>query len=100
MIVGEIANFVAYIFAPAVLVTPLGALSIIVRYVIQPVEFTADWINVVISFAYIILGQCRIGPLYFEGKATEDGSIRLLTLHCGVHYHSIACTGGRDPDLC
>ncbi|KAM1149643.1 hypothetical protein ACFX15_029596 [Malus domestica] len=30
MIVGEIANFVAYAFAPAVLVTPLGALSIIV----------------------------------------------------------------------
>lgn len=34
VIVGEIANFVAYAFAPAVLVTPLGALSIIVRYFI------------------------------------------------------------------
>ncbi|XP_010665029.1 probable magnesium transporter NIPA6 isoform X2 [Vitis vinifera] len=34
MIVGEIANFVAYIFAPAVLVTPLGALSIIVSAVL------------------------------------------------------------------
>lgn len=31
MIVGEFANFIAYIYAPAVLVTPLGALSIIVR---------------------------------------------------------------------
>ncbi|XP_002960095.2 probable magnesium transporter NIPA4 [Selaginella moellendorffii] len=30
MIVGEIANFAAYAFAPAILVTPLGALSIIV----------------------------------------------------------------------
>ncbi|KAI4385387.1 hypothetical protein MLD38_003421 [Melastoma candidum] len=30
MIAGEAANFVAYAFAPAVLVTPLGALSIIV----------------------------------------------------------------------
>ncbi|XP_009768546.1 probable magnesium transporter NIPA3 isoform X2 [Nicotiana sylvestris] len=30
MIVGEIANFAAYAFAPAVLVTPLGALSIII----------------------------------------------------------------------
>ncbi|KAH8956066.1 hypothetical protein BDL97_07G018900 [Sphagnum fallax] len=30
MIVGEVANFAAYAFAPAVLVTPLGALSIIV----------------------------------------------------------------------
>ncbi|XP_031504075.1 probable magnesium transporter NIPA6 isoform X2 [Nymphaea colorata] len=34
MIGGEIANFVAYIFAPAVLVTPLGALSIIVSAVL------------------------------------------------------------------
>lgn len=32
VIVGEAANFIAYAFAPAVLVTPLGALSIIVRY--------------------------------------------------------------------
>ncbi|XP_028785105.1 probable magnesium transporter NIPA6 isoform X1 [Neltuma alba] len=34
MIVGEIANFVAYIYAPAVLVTPLGALSIIISAVL------------------------------------------------------------------
>lgn len=32
MIVGEAANFAAYAFAPAILVTPLGALSIIIRY--------------------------------------------------------------------
>ena len=31
MIVGEMANFAAYAFAPAIVVTPLGALSIIVR---------------------------------------------------------------------
>uniref|UniRef100_A0A453NU61 Probable magnesium transporter n=1 Tax=Aegilops tauschii subsp. strangulata TaxID=200361 RepID=A0A453NU61_AEGTS len=31
MILGEIANFAAYAFAPAILVTPLGALSIIFR---------------------------------------------------------------------
>ncbi|KAL3580024.1 hypothetical protein D5086_017859 [Populus alba] len=34
MIIGEVANFVAYAFAPAVLVTPLGALSIIVSAVL------------------------------------------------------------------
>lgn len=34
MIVGEVANFIAYIFAPAVLVTPLGALSIIVSAIL------------------------------------------------------------------
>ena len=31
VILGEIANFAAYAFAPAILVTPLGALSIIFR---------------------------------------------------------------------
>ncbi|KAH0885840.1 hypothetical protein HID58_061936 [Brassica napus] len=34
VIVGEAANFVAYIYAPAVLVTPLGALSIIISAVL------------------------------------------------------------------
>ncbi|WOL17236.1 putative magnesium transporter NIPA6 isoform X2 [Canna indica] len=34
MLLGEAANFVAYVFAPAALVTPLGALSIIVSAVL------------------------------------------------------------------
>lgn len=34
MIVGEFANFAAYAFAPAILVTPLGALSIIISAVL------------------------------------------------------------------
>ena len=29
-VVGEIANFAAYAFAPAILVTPLGALSVLI----------------------------------------------------------------------
>ncbi|XP_024533925.1 probable magnesium transporter NIPA4 isoform X2 [Selaginella moellendorffii] len=37
MIVGEIANFAAYAFAPAVLVTPLGALSIIVSAILADI---------------------------------------------------------------
>ncbi|KAF9581898.1 hypothetical protein BGW38_000918 [Lunasporangiospora selenospora] len=32
MIIGEICNFVAYSFAPALIVTPLGALSVVVWY--------------------------------------------------------------------
>lgn len=30
VILGEIANFAAYAFAPAILVTPLGALSVLI----------------------------------------------------------------------
>jgi drug/metabolite transporter (DMT)-like permease len=34
MLLGEIANFAAYAFAPAILVTPLGAVSIIISAVL------------------------------------------------------------------
>ncbi|CAB4017702.1 Magnesium transporter NIPA2, partial [Paramuricea clavata] len=34
MVFGEIANFTAYAFAPAVLVTPLGALSVLVSAIL------------------------------------------------------------------
>jgi magnesium transporter len=30
MVIGEVANFAAYAFAPAILVTPLGALSVLI----------------------------------------------------------------------
>ena len=39
MAIGEAANFAAYGFAPAILVTPLGALSVIVRYVHESLRF-------------------------------------------------------------
>lgn len=34
MILGEVANFAAYAFAPAILVTPLGALSVLIGAVL------------------------------------------------------------------
>ncbi|KAF0895645.1 hypothetical protein E2562_013932 [Oryza meyeriana var. granulata] len=37
MVVGEVANFAAYAFAPAILVTPLGALSIIISAILAHV---------------------------------------------------------------
>ena len=41
VIVGEVANFAAYAFAPAILVTPLGALSIIIRHEFSVMELFA-----------------------------------------------------------
>ena len=32
VVLGEVANFLAYSFAPAILVTPLGAVSVLVGY--------------------------------------------------------------------
>ena len=44
--IGEVANFAAYAFAPAILVTPLGALSVLIGYGSLSVPFSisdADW---------------------------------------------------------
>ncbi|KAI8339556.1 magnesium transporter NIPA-domain-containing protein [Chlamydoabsidia padenii] len=37
MILGELCNFVAYAFAPAVLVTPLGALSVVISAILSSI---------------------------------------------------------------
>ena len=37
MIVGEICNFVAYAFVDAILVTPLGALSVVVTTILSAI---------------------------------------------------------------
>ncbi|KAH1107634.1 hypothetical protein J1N35_011402 [Gossypium stocksii] len=39
MIIGEIVNFAAYAYAPAILVTPLGALSIIFRFNLKKLTY-------------------------------------------------------------
>lgn len=36
VVLGEVANFAAYAFAPAILVTPLGALSVLIGSVTSP----------------------------------------------------------------
>lgn len=36
MVCGELSNFAAYAYAPAILVTPLGALSVLIRFIQIP----------------------------------------------------------------
>ena len=38
MIIGEVANFAAYAFTDAILVTPLGALTVVVAYFHLPLS--------------------------------------------------------------
>ncbi|KAH7560704.1 hypothetical protein JRO89_XS10G0077700 [Xanthoceras sorbifolium] len=80
MIVGEVANFVAYAFAPAVLVTPLGALSIIVSW------FNCD--------CY----PCTTGKSYhFSSGNLEHGNPTSISALCGlsncvgVHFNLPLC---------
>lgn len=64
MAVGEIANFIAYTFAPPVLVTPLGALSVIVGAIL----------------ASVFLGE-RLGPLGQIGCAICLLGSVIIVLH-------------------
>jgi hypothetical protein len=39
MVCGELSNFAAYAYAPAILVTPLGALSVLIRFVYSDILY-------------------------------------------------------------
>ncbi|KAI8474297.1 MAG: magnesium transporter NIPA-domain-containing protein [Monoraphidium minutum] len=59
MVVGEIANFAAYAFAPAILVTPLGALSIIISALLAD-QILNEKLNV---FGWVGCGLCINGSI-------------------------------------
>lgn len=71
MVVGEAANFAAYAFAPAILVTPLGALSILVSAVLAHMLLN-ERLNV-----FGILGciLCVTGSLAIVLHAPEESPI-------------------------
>jgi drug/metabolite transporter (DMT)-like permease len=72
MIVGEVANFAAYAYAPAVIVTPLGALSIIVAAVLSH-HILRERLN---GFGWLGCFLCVVGSLSVVMHAPEDRPIR------------------------
>ena len=71
MVVGECANFAAYAFAPAILVTPLGALSIIVAAVLS--HFLLDErLNL---FGWLGCVLCVLGSLQIVLHAPEERAV-------------------------
>ncbi|CAL8467064.1 g6600 [Coccomyxa elongata] len=74
MIVGEIANFAAYAFAPAILVTPLGALSIIVSAVLAHIMLN-ERLNI---FGILGCVLCIVGSMTIVLHAPEEREITSL----------------------
>lgn len=75
VIVGEVANFSAYAFAPAILVTPLGALSVIVSAVLA---------QYVLEERLRPLGKlgcflCLVGSTVIVLNAPAEGDIKSVT---------------------
>lgn len=71
MIVGEIFNFVAYAFVDAILVTPLGALSVVVATILS-----AIFLNERLSFVGKIgCFMCIIGSVVIVMNAPAESSV-------------------------
>ena len=71
MIFGEAANFAAYAFAPAILVTPLGALSIVVSAILAH-HYLQERLNV---FGMVGCALCIAGSVSITLHAPEESEI-------------------------
>ncbi|KAJ1728050.1 hypothetical protein LPJ61_004246 [Coemansia biformis] len=71
---GEFANFAAYSFAPAILVTPLGALSVIVGAILASI-FLGERINTVGKAGCAL---CLMGSVVVVLNAPRDGDIESI----------------------
>ena len=71
MIVGEICNFVAYAFTDAILVTPLGALSVVITTVLSAI-FLKERLSVVGKVACFL---CIVGSVVIVLNAPETSSV-------------------------
>ncbi|AET38398.1 uncharacterized protein Ecym_2689 [Eremothecium cymbalariae DBVPG len=71
MVIGEIANFAAYTFAPAILVTPLGALSVIIGAILAAV-FLKEELGILGKLG---CGICLLGSIIIILHAPSDKEI-------------------------
>ncbi|KAH9948033.1 DUF803-domain-containing protein [Amylocystis lapponica] len=80
MVLGEIANFAAYTFAPPILVTPLGALSVIIGAILA--SFLLD--EELGHIGRVGCALCLLGSLIIVLHAPEDKDIQ--TVDEILHY--------------
>ncbi|GFP81338.1 probable magnesium transporter nipa1 [Phtheirospermum japonicum] len=78
VIIGEFANFVAYMFAPAVLVTPLGALSSTVIVLHAPAEHSINSVEEIWELA--------IQPAFLLYTASAVAVVLVLVLYFEPRY--------------
>lgn len=83
MALGEIANFAAYTFAPAILVTPLGALSVIIGAVLASV-FLKEELGLLGKLGCAL---CLIGSLIIILHAPPDKDVQTVDEILGYAVH-------------
>jgi drug/metabolite transporter (DMT)-like permease len=85
VVLGEIANFAAYAFAPAILVTPLGALSVLIGAVLGS-YFLKEALGTLGKLGCAI---CLIGSVIIVLHAPPDKEIK--TIDEILHYALQPC---------
>lgn len=71
MIIGEICNFVAYAFTDAILVTPLGALSVVITTILSAI-FLKERLSFIGKIGCF---QCIIGSIIIVMNAPEQSAV-------------------------
>ncbi|GAA96286.1 uncharacterized protein L969DRAFT_42892 [Mixia osmundae IAM 14324] len=74
MVVGEIANFAAYTFAPPILVTPLGALSVLIGAILASI-FLKEQLG---KIGRVGCSLCLVGSIIIVLHAPEDKEIKTV----------------------
>lgn len=90
MVLGEVANFAAYAFAPAILVTPLGALSVLIGAVLGSYFLKED----LGTLGKLGCALCLIGSVIIVLHAPPDKEIQTVdeilqyAIHPGTAFFS------------
>ncbi|QDS71845.1 hypothetical protein FKW77_009921 [Venturia effusa] len=74
MVLGEICNFAAYLFADAILVTPLGALSVVICAILSSI-FLKERLSFVGKIGCL---QCIVGSVVIAANAPEQGAVNTI----------------------
>ncbi|KAH7105741.1 DUF803-domain-containing protein [Auriculariales sp. MPI-PUGE-AT-0066] len=94
LVLGEFANFAAYAFAPPILVTPLGALSVLVGAVLASIFLKEELGHI----GRIGCTLCLLGSLVIVLHAPEDREIETVdeilhyALQPGFLLYALTCT--------
>ncbi|MBW0544825.1 hypothetical protein O181_084540 [Austropuccinia psidii MF-1] len=83
MVIGEIANFAAYTFAPPILVTPLGALSVLIGAILASFFLKEELGRI----GKIGCTLCLVGSIIIVLHAPEDKEIKTVDEILGYALH-------------
>ena len=102
LVIGEVANFAAYAFAPAILVTPLGALSVLIGAVLGS-YFLKEELG---TLGKLGCAMCLIGSVIIVLHAPPDKEIKFVeelleyAIHPGTNFPCVVMVLAHNSVRC